>query len=258
MAAPSEPRLDTRGQGAEVGDALHFIIRQFDAEVVLQAREQLQRLQAVDLELLIEIIGGGKLLARHLEVLCREADDFLDRLFECFHGRIIVQEIIRRPLRQVRMSSGAFHELPQVLHHCRPLYQFAKQVDFPTHLFPWNRFQKPLRGSTGRAVEFADLRRGGACHAQRFLFGGDLADQTDAKSLRRIDASPGEEQVTHDAVAEVALEARDAAKTGDKPQTKFRKAESRQFVGYDEVASQRQLEPPAKGDAVHGGNGGQR
>ena len=62
----SEPRLDARGERMEVGDALHFVIRQLDAEMIFQAREQFERLQAVDPQLLVKIVARLKLLRAEL------------------------------------------------------------------------------------------------------------------------------------------------------------------------------------------------
>ncbi len=60
--AASEPRLNAVGQRAEIGYALHFVVGQLDAEVMFQAREQIERLQAVDLELFVKIVVRRKLL----------------------------------------------------------------------------------------------------------------------------------------------------------------------------------------------------
>ena len=64
----SEPCLDARGEGAEIADALNFVIGQLDAEVVFEAREQFKRLQAVDSELLVEIVAGLEAGARDFKM----------------------------------------------------------------------------------------------------------------------------------------------------------------------------------------------
>ena len=52
----SKARLDALGERAEIADALKFVVGQLDAEMLLDAREQVERLQAVDAELLEEIV----------------------------------------------------------------------------------------------------------------------------------------------------------------------------------------------------------
>ena len=52
--------LDTFRERAEVADALQFVIGQFDAEMIFQAGEQFQRLQAVDAQFLEEIVVWGQ------------------------------------------------------------------------------------------------------------------------------------------------------------------------------------------------------
>ena len=66
-----QPSLNLAGQGAEVAHALQFVVRQLDVEMILQLREQIQRLQAVDAESLKEIVVGGEFFARNLEVRSR-------------------------------------------------------------------------------------------------------------------------------------------------------------------------------------------
>ena len=86
----------------------------------------------------------------------------------------------------------------------------------------------------------------------------NLAHQADRLSLRGIDAAAGEKQIAHDRVAQIALEARNAAKAGNQAEPQFGKAKARHFVGDDQVARQRQLESAAECHAVNGGNGGER
>ena len=58
--ALSEPRLDAAGQRVKVGHALHLVVGQLDAKMVFQAREQIQRLQAIDLQLFVEVVVPAK------------------------------------------------------------------------------------------------------------------------------------------------------------------------------------------------------
>jgi hypothetical protein len=75
-----QSRLDFPGQRAEIGNSLQFVIRELDAKMVFQFRQQVERLQAVDTERFEEIVVGRKLFARHFEVGGGEVQDFVERL----------------------------------------------------------------------------------------------------------------------------------------------------------------------------------
>jgi hypothetical protein len=80
-----QPGLDPAGEGAEVADALHLVIRQLNAKVVFEAREQFEGLQAVDIEFLVEIVARLEVCPPDFEVVRRQIQDFLGCLFEGFH-----------------------------------------------------------------------------------------------------------------------------------------------------------------------------
>src|SRR5208283_5572763 len=101
-----QPRLNLASQRAEVGHALQFVIRELDAEVILQFRQQVERLQAVDAECLKEVVIGGELFARNLEMRGGEGKDFIERLIGCLHSSHSI--FIRYQLGQIRLSIGAF------------------------------------------------------------------------------------------------------------------------------------------------------
>ena len=65
-----KPCLNTSGQGVKVAYALNFVIRKLDAKVIFESRKQFERLQTVDLELLVKIIAGRKAGSRNFE-MCR-------------------------------------------------------------------------------------------------------------------------------------------------------------------------------------------
>src|SRR6185312_16729133 len=54
--------------------------------MLLQSREQAQRLQAVNAELLEEVVVGREALARHLELRGGKVEDFVGRLLLGSHG----------------------------------------------------------------------------------------------------------------------------------------------------------------------------
>ena len=72
----------TFGERAEIADALQFVIRQLDVEMLLEPREQVERLQAVDAERLEEIVVRLELFARHFEMRRGELQDFVRCLFD--------------------------------------------------------------------------------------------------------------------------------------------------------------------------------
>ena len=107
-------------------------------------------------------------------------------------------------------------------------------------------------------VELSDLGRGCPGRAQRLAFGHDLAHQSDLLRLGGVKTAAGQQQVAHDRIAQIPLQARDSAESRNQSQPQFRKTKTRHLVGNDQIADQRQFKPSAKGHAVNGGNGGQR
>ena len=55
--------MDPLGESAEVAYALEFVVGELDMEMLFEAGEQVERLQAVDAELLEEIVVGRELIA---------------------------------------------------------------------------------------------------------------------------------------------------------------------------------------------------
>jgi hypothetical protein len=56
---------------------LQFVIGKLDFEMVFDAREQIQRLQAVDAELFEEIVVSRELLSRHFKMFGCEPQYFI-------------------------------------------------------------------------------------------------------------------------------------------------------------------------------------
>src|SRR5215469_4471238 len=81
-----QPGLNPLGQGSEIGDPLQFVVWKLDVEVLFQASEQAERLQAVDAQLLEEIVGRRQACPRHFELLSRQVQDFIFRLLLGSHG----------------------------------------------------------------------------------------------------------------------------------------------------------------------------
>jgi hypothetical protein len=69
----------------KIAHSLHLIIWQFNAEMLLEAREHFERLEAIESELFVKIVFGQKGCARHFELLRREAKYFVGGLFDGAH-----------------------------------------------------------------------------------------------------------------------------------------------------------------------------
>ena len=80
-----QPRLNSLRQCAEVRHALQFVIRQLDAEVMLEPREQVERLQAVNAESLEKVVIRRELFPRHLEVGRGKTENFVESVISSGH-----------------------------------------------------------------------------------------------------------------------------------------------------------------------------
>ena len=77
--------LDAGGEGAEIAYALDFVVGELDAEVIFQAAQEFEGLQAVDAELFEEVVVGRERAYRHIEVLRRKFEDLLRCLINGSH-----------------------------------------------------------------------------------------------------------------------------------------------------------------------------
>src|SRR5216684_6225521 len=161
-------------------------------------------------------------------------------------------------LREIGHGVGGFYEFFQGGHYCWAGEEFAEEVDFAAEFVVGDGLDEFFRGGAGDGIELCDLRGGGAGDLERFAFGGKLGNEAHGLRARGVDAASGEKQIAQEGVAEVSLEARDAAKAWDQAQAQLRKSEARHLVGNDDVAGERQLESAAEADAVNGGDGDER
>ena len=131
LCGESKPCLDAGSEGAEVADARDFVIRELDAEVIFEARKQFERLQAIDSQLLVEIVAWLEGGARDFEVCRRQIQDFIRCFLDCVHDDLhfTLAGANDARLRQVWMRAGIFDELAQSLHHGRPHEEFTENVD---------------------------------------------------------------------------------------------------------------------------------
>src|SRR5882762_616702 len=81
----SQTGLDAFGEGFEVADALHFVVRGFDVEVIFDAREEFQSLQAVDAQLLEKVVLRRKSSRGQFEMRSSQIQHFPSGLFQCWH-----------------------------------------------------------------------------------------------------------------------------------------------------------------------------
>jgi hypothetical protein len=78
--------LNPFGESAEVAYTLEFVIGQLDLKVLLDARQKIERLKAIDPELLEEIVVRRELFLRDLEMVRRQAQDFVSGILQCTHA----------------------------------------------------------------------------------------------------------------------------------------------------------------------------
>lgn len=98
-----QPRLNPLRQCLEIRDALQFVIRQLDFEMLLQACEKAERLQAVDAELLKEVIVGRKLRARDLKLRGGQVEDLINGLLFGSHNFPRADTAGRRGSRRISL-----------------------------------------------------------------------------------------------------------------------------------------------------------
>src|SRR4026208_2099773 len=81
----SQSRLNPIGEGSKIGYALQFVIGEFDVEMALQFRQEIQSLKAVDLQLLEEVIVRIQFCGRHPKMACSEINQLAKRLVKTGH-----------------------------------------------------------------------------------------------------------------------------------------------------------------------------
>jgi hypothetical protein len=73
------------GQGAEIGYALEFVVGEFDLEMLFDAGEEVEGLEAVDAELFEEIVVGRELITLDFEMFGGELEDFVGGFVQSVH-----------------------------------------------------------------------------------------------------------------------------------------------------------------------------
>ena len=82
--------MDAFSERPKVGNALKLVIGQFDPKMLLDTRQQVQSLQAIDAKRLEKIVVGMQRFAWHLEMLRGEFKD----LFVVFSGSVLTDLIL--------------------------------------------------------------------------------------------------------------------------------------------------------------------
>src|SRR5579862_9072282 len=130
--------LNAAGQGAEVRYSLQLVVRQFDVKMVLQPRQQIERLQTVDPESFEEVVIGRQLLARHFKVGRRKSKDLVEGLVGGLHRNNYFTGRMAYPQGasgQVGHGIGAFDELTKARFDGRFGEQLAEDVDLALQFF---------------------------------------------------------------------------------------------------------------------------
>ena len=97
----------------------------------------------------------------------------------------------RASLRKIWESVSAFDELAQAGFHGGAHEEVAENFDFASEIVVGDRFDEFFGGDGGPAIEFFQLRGGGAGHAEGVAFGHYLADEADALRFGGVNAAAG-------------------------------------------------------------------
>src|SRR3954464_1752673 len=118
-----------------------------------------------------------------------------------------------------------------------------------------DRLDELFRDCRRVPVELPHLRGGGTGCAQGFSLADHLTHEPDLLSLGGVETSSGQEQVANDTVAEIALQARDSAESGNEAEPEFGKRKAGEFVREYKIAHQSQFETSAERHSVNGSDG---
>ena len=156
---------------------------------------------------------------------------------------------------QVGHGFGGLDELFQGRHDFFAGKEPAEQIDFVAEIFEGNGLDEFFGGGPGYGVEFCDLRGGRHGDLAGFAFGGELRHEADSLGTCGVDAAAGEQQIADEGIAEIALQAKTAAKSRDESEAKLGEGESRHLVGDDDVAGESEFQATAETNAVDRGDG---
>src|SRR5260370_4556726 len=117
-------------------------------------------------------------------------------------------------LRQIGHGAGVFDKFFQGGHDGGERKEFAEEVDLAPKLIVWNWLDEFFDGGKRDSVVLGDLRGGRAGDAKGFAFTCKLRNQAHSLCASCVHRSPGEKQIPHERVAEIAFQSRDTAESG--------------------------------------------
>jgi hypothetical protein len=151
-----------------------------------------------------------------------------------------------------------FDEAAEVFHDLGTVEELAEEFDFFAEFLVGDGLDEFLGGDAGFGVELGNLLGHRAGDFERVAFASEMRDEAGLVSGFGFDGAAGEEQISDEAVADVAAKAGNAAETGDEAEAEFGETETRHFIGDDEIAEESEFEAAAHAQAVNGSEGDER
>src|SRR5260221_8681056 len=122
--------------------------------------------------------------------------------------------------REVLHGVVGFDEAAEAFHHLGAVEEFAEEFGFLAEFLVGDGLDEFLGGHAGFGVELGDLPGHGAGDFERVAFSGEVRDEAGLVRSFRLDGAAGKEQITDEAVADIAAEARNAAESRDEAEAK--------------------------------------
>src|SRR5215472_7715444 len=166
--------------------------------------------------------------------------------------------ILFHALRQIWHRPGIFDEFLQRRHHLRTREKFAEKVDFASQLFVRNRLHEFFCHLARHRIVLCQLCGGGSRNRKRLPFTGQLGDQAHGLRARGVDGAARKKQIAYECIPQVALEAGNAAESGNKAKAQLGECKPRHLIGDDDVTRERELQPATQASTVDGSDGDER
>jgi len=114
-------------------------------------------------------------------------------------------------------------------------------IDLPKPSATGHDLLVEIKAISVNPVDYKILRCGRAGRTQCFAFPCNLACETYSECFSGVDASSCQQQIAYNAVADIALQAGNAAESGNQSQSQFGEAKARHLVSDDQIAGQSQF-----------------
>src|SRR4029077_1919198 len=163
-----------------------------------------------------------------------------------------------RGLGLVGHGAGIFDKFFEASHHSGAVKEFAENFNFEAKFFAQDRLDELLCGDARAGVEFCDLRCGGPGQLKCFTLGCKLRHETHRLRASGIDAAARQQEIADEAVAKIALQARNAPESRNESEAQFGESETGHLVSDHHIADESEFKPPAKTNSVDGGDGDKR